>query len=44
MRVLKYAILGLLDQCELTGYDISNILRIPLDSFGVRNIVKFTLS
>ncbi|PCK22597.1 PadR family transcriptional regulator [Bacillus pumilus] len=33
MRVLKYAILGLLDQCELTGYDITKHFKDSLGQF-----------
>lgn len=33
MRVLKYAILGLLDQHELTGYDITKHFKDSLGQF-----------
>lgn len=41
MRILKYAILGLLRKGELSGYDIQIILKRSSDSFGAQNTARF---
>nr|WGD86377.1 hypothetical protein P5621_04750 [Bacillus subtilis] len=45
MRVLKYAILGLLRKGELSGYDITSYFKEELStSFGAPSTARFTLS
>ena len=40
MRTLKYAILGLLMQSPMTGYDISKAFGVGLGSFGAPSTVR----
>ena len=41
MRVLKYAILGLLNQEELSGYDITRLFKEEVGNFGALNTARF---